>query len=494
MFVFCFSWWSFSQYVYAQNQVSYRYDTLVKDTVVYELNLLYQWNNEELPSIGNQYFNDVWGWTAEDGSEYAIMGGVDSIYFFDISTPENTVLVDVRAGRSQNCVHRDFKTWKHYAYAVADQGNASLQIFDLSYLPDSVHVVYDEDSLVRRAHNIHINNEKLYLAAHLKASGERYALSVLSLANPEVPETLIEMNSEEYNYAHDVFVRNDTAYASNEWSGLFIYDFTEPTASRRINQITRYPQQGYNHSSWMTEDGQFLVFADENHGLALKVLDLRNMGEQLEVVSTFAFNREYRSIVHNPFIRDSLAFIAYYHEGLQVFDLSDPLNPKYLTGYDTYPDLPVESTRERTGFEGCWGNYPFFPSGTIVASDMTYGLHVFRLEEKFTKDTQLVVVDSFGGNVLENCGIDWQLAPNPFQDDLRLILRDLNTSEQRKVQLSVFNLQGKWLFDREWAVTSEQQIHEVRFPAHLPNAMYPAKITIDGCNIRHLKLVKQGFD
>jgi hypothetical protein len=37
--------------------------------------------------------------------------------------------------------------------------------------------------------------------------------------------------------------------------------------------------------------------------------------------------------------------------------------------YDTYPT-------QTTGFDGCWGVYPFLPSGTILAADITEGLFV----------------------------------------------------------------------------------------------------------------------
>ena len=48
--------------------------------------------------------------------------------------------------------------------AVCDEGPSSLQIMDLSFLPDSVSVIYDDDSLITRSHNIFIDTaySKLY--------------------------------------------------------------------------------------------------------------------------------------------------------------------------------------------------------------------------------------------------------------------------------------------------------------------------------------------
>src|SRR5690606_19718328 len=42
---------------------------------------------------------------------------------------------------------------------------------------------------------------------------------------------------------------------------------------------------------------------------------------------------------------------------------------------DTYP------ADDNPGFNGVWGNYPYFPSGTIVLSDLERGLIVVRLDE-----------------------------------------------------------------------------------------------------------------
>jgi len=80
------------------------------------------------------------------------------------------------------------------------------------------------------------------------------------------------------------------------------------------------------------------------------------------------------SIVHNPFILGDLVYCAYYHDGVQVFDISDPENITNVAYYDTYPE-----NVDYTGYKGCWGVYPFLPSGIIIASDQTHGLYVMEI-------------------------------------------------------------------------------------------------------------------
>ena len=45
-------------------------------------------------------------------------------------------------------IHRDYHDYQGYLYAVSDEGAASLQIIDISTLPDSASVVYDSSRFI----------------------------------------------------------------------------------------------------------------------------------------------------------------------------------------------------------------------------------------------------------------------------------------------------------------------------------------------------------
>lgn len=349
-----------------------------------EFELISQWNDKSLRDLRGQRFNDIWGWESPEGREYVILGSLDSTYFIEITFPENPIVRDVVAGEDTLCVHRDYKVYGNYCYAVADEGNSTLQIMDMSYLPDSVHVVYDSDEISRRAHNIFIADDRAFLASNLHKSWGLIPMSVLKLDRAvdelypihHLGRLLID-SVELFNHVHDVYARDGLAYCSNGPGGLFIYDYSnQEEGLQLISSLTSYPDQGYNHSSWLSDDGNVLVMADETHGMRLKLVDLSNI-ESPEVISVFGLNADLGSIPHNPFIVGDLCFISYYHEGLVVFDISDPESPKLAAQYDTYPQNKDSSY---VGFEGCWGTYPFFSSGNIVASDMTNGLFVFKLK------------------------------------------------------------------------------------------------------------------
>jgi hypothetical protein len=80
--------------------------------------------------------NDVWGYVAPDGTEYALVGVRNGLSIVSLADPDNIVEVAFIAG--DNSIWRDIKTFGTYAYVVADQGDDGLVIHDLSGLPGSV--------------------------------------------------------------------------------------------------------------------------------------------------------------------------------------------------------------------------------------------------------------------------------------------------------------------------------------------------------------------
>lgn len=132
----------------------------------YNMSLLYNWKDSSITgsTLYDNSFNEIWGY-ANNGREYAIIGSSRGTHFFDVTNPSSPVLVDFVMGRDTgvNIVHRDFHDYKNYLYMVTDEGNGSLQIVDLSYLPDSVHMVYDSDTTIKLSHNIYSKRKVILL-------------------------------------------------------------------------------------------------------------------------------------------------------------------------------------------------------------------------------------------------------------------------------------------------------------------------------------------
>ena len=192
-----------------------------------------QWYNPAQPpepTYGIKY-NSVWGWvdTADSNREYAILGSGLGTHIIDISNPTAPIEVDFVPGRQTGCIWREYKTYGKYLYAISDDVVPnSFQIMDLSYLPDSVKIVHDDNSIFERAHTLFIENDLLYVGSPKENSfGLAYSMAVYSLSNPELPTLLRTLNQDDpsITWVHDMYVRNDTVYASCGYQGLFFYKY-----------------------------------------------------------------------------------------------------------------------------------------------------------------------------------------------------------------------------------------------------------------------------
>ena len=350
--------------------------------VIYDsqsINLLSNWfnPNEPLATSYNIKYNGIWGWVDSLGNEYAIVGAASGTYFINVTNPVAPVQCDWVQGRRNNCAWREIKTYQNYCYMVSDDSSPnSFQIVDMSYLPDSVHVVYDSNVLFERCHTIYIEGDKLYGGYVRGGSIVNASMAVFSLANPTNPVLLRTLNQD---YAlpsgavHDMYVSHDTIFASRGFDGLFIYQLLPNNHFSYVNSLITYIDQGYNHASALTNDAQYLVMTDEVPvGLDVKIVNVSNLNN-LSVSSNF--HTHPNATAHNPFILGNLLYMAYYMDGLQVFDISNPSNPVRVGYFDTYwQNTP--GIYPSPGYAGAWGAYPYLPSGTILVSDMQNGLFV----------------------------------------------------------------------------------------------------------------------
>ncbi len=355
--------------------------------------LLYNWQDTNL--VGslayNNTYNECWGLEV-NSSEIAIIGSTDGTHFFDVTDPTNATQVAYVAGAYQGggVIHRDYHDFQGYLYVVCDEGSSStLQIIDISTLPDSVTTVYDSNALFTKSHNIYIDTA----TAKLYACASNTAMDVYDLYTPTAPELIYSYNG--VGHVHDAFVRNDSAYLNCGNDGFRIFDFStvnqmgdQPTL---LGTLTSYPDAGYNHSGWLSDDGTVYAMQDENHGYDVKLLDVSDFNN-ISVLSTFSSGVDPQSMAHNGIIKGDNLYIPYYHDGLRVFDISDPTNPIQTWKYDTYAPLSHAS------YKGAWGVYPYLPSGNIVISDMQTGLYIIDI----TSGTTNIIETSINNNIYPN--------------------------------------------------------------------------------------------
>ena len=389
------------------------------------ISLVYHWSDSTIPtpSAYDNPYNEIWGYADETG-EYAIIGSTMGTHIFNVTDPDNVTEVDYVQGAAtgSGIIHRDYHDYAGYLYMVCQEGPSTLQIADLSYLPDSVHVVYDSNEHIKGSHNIFIDSTSalLYSMDTYPQTGSLIGLRVLSLEDPEAPTFIVDMFPG--SDVHDAYIRNDTAYLNRGWnSSLEVWDFSEPTEAVLLGSIDTYEGQGYNHSGWLTDDGNYYVMGDETHGSPVKVLDVSDLSD-IEVVATMESGVATNSIPHNQIIQGHHIYSAYYYDGVYVWDISDPEDPILSGYYDTSTEPNGNS------YKGNWGIYPFLPSGLLLASDMQNGL--FVLETDF----------ALGIDDNERRNIDFNVFPNPAQDKVMI---SFDNSSGTQARIAIYDLSGK---------------------------------------------------
>ena len=386
-------------------------------------NLLFHWDD---PSIigSNSYnnaYNECWGFKVSQ-YEIAVIGSTEGTHFFDVTDPQNSTEVAFVPGAytGGGVIHRDYHDYQGYLYIVCDEGynTSTLQIVDISNLPFSINVVYDSDSLFNTDHNIFIDTA----TAKLYACASNSAMDIYSLDNPINPNLIYSYT--DVGHVHDAYVKNDTAYLNCGNEGFRIVDFhyldlPGGLAYVEISDGISYSEAGYNHSGWLSEDGNIYAMQDENHGYGVKILDVSDLNNISEL-SVFSSDQNPESMAHNGIIKGDFLYLAYYHDGLRVFDISDPSSPIQVCNYDTYLKPSYNS------YKGAWGVYPHLPSGNIIVSDMQTGLYVFNC---------LTTVNNID-NQINNSNI----FPNPSSDFVY-------TSENIN-QLEIFDISGRKIIDK----------------------------------------------
>ncbi len=339
------------------------------------------------PGVARATGNDCWGYVSPSGREYAIMGLEGGFGFVEITDPTNPVVLTTIAGPSS--MWRDVKVIGHYAYGVSE-GGAGIQVMNMANIDNG------QVTLVRNwtsggystTHNIVVNEDAgtLWIVGANVGNG---GLIHISVANPQLPAFAggwTEM------YVHDAQVvtwdrgalaGRQIAFCASGFqggiseTGLRVVDVTNPSSPQVLATLF-YPGAAYAHQVWLSEDRRYLYLNDEldepNGISATTTTRIFNVDDPANPIFVGTFTSGEAAVDHNLYTRDGLIFQANYRSGLRVFDAIDPENPVQLAYFDTFPG---SNSNE---FNGAWSNYPYFPSGNIIISDIERGLFVVRLD------------------------------------------------------------------------------------------------------------------
>ncbi len=315
--------------------------------------------------------NDVWGYVAPDGTEYALVGlrtGISIVSLSDASNPSEVARID-----GATSTWRDLKTWGNYAFVTTDVGDGDdgLTVIDLSELPNDANYfnwkpVFGEDTL-KTCHNLFIDEKGwCYLSGCNVNEGGIIFLDVFS----EPGNPLFEGFGSP-TYSHDVYARNDKMYTSEIGEGHFgVYDVSDK-ANPILLALQKTPFN-FTHNTWLSDDEKYLFTTDEKANASTAAYDISDLSD-IQLLDEFRPQKTIgRGVIpHNVHVKEEFLVISHYTDGLVIVDATFPDNLIEVGNYDTH-------MQHNNKFHGAWGAYPFLPSGLTLVSDIESGLFVLQ--------------------------------------------------------------------------------------------------------------------
>ena len=162
--------------------------------------------------------------------------------------------------------------------------------------------------------------------------------------------------------------------------GLIVADVTDKANPEALSSAA-YPNVGYAHQGWITEDHKYFFLGDELDEMngsydrtRTMVWDVTDLDDP---ILTTEFMGTTGAIDHNLYIKGNTMYQSNYVAGMRVIDISDPENPRETGYFDTVPYGDNSAS-----FNGSWSNYPYFASGTIVVTSGREGVFFLKNKEQ----------------------------------------------------------------------------------------------------------------
>jgi choice-of-anchor B domain-containing protein len=335
-------------------------------------------NMELLASVENgENGNDIWGYVDSTGVEYAIMGTRSTTKIWSLEDPTNPIERASIPGPVGTW--RDIKSFEDHIYVTSDQGTDGLLIIDMSLAPDTITSQYWKPDLtvsgvtesLDKCHNLYIDTDQgyCYLAGCNNSVG-----GVLILDLNQDKKNPIHVGSADIAYAHDVYVQDDKMYASEIFLGMFnVYDVSDKSNPTLLNG--ERSSTDFTHNAWTSDDGNYIFTTDERANAFVESFDISDL-DAIEPLDRFKpIETENLGVIpHNTHYLNGFLITSWYSDGVIITDVNEPDNMVKVGAFDS-------DTNATGGFNGCWGVYPFLPSGLIIATDgdgLSNQLRVYR--------------------------------------------------------------------------------------------------------------------
>jgi hypothetical protein len=370
-------------------------------------------------TVTNAKFADIFA----DGN-IAVQGsyGCTGAFIYDITNPNAPVLASrYNPGNNQQFLE---------AIVVGNRGyfgsgnSGGVHIVDLSN-PYSPALLGTVNSTNGSAHNsihemmVFNQNGQTYLIENFNSLSTK-TIKVINVTNPAAPVFVRDLIPTDPQWVHAMHIRGNRMFTSgwgNSGTGgngrTEIYDITNigtqaPTLLGFISDTTTVTAGNSMHSSWSSEDGNYLYSCRETAtGSAdLRVYDIHNPAVPLLIKKITMTDLGITAVSpHNPVVMGNKLYVSWYQAGLVLFDISNPADPKMIGQYDTWPAafVPDADRAQKNldaepwdmicgnlnrgknlvgGYDGNWAVYPFLGEDKVLLGDLATGLYIVDVTVK----------------------------------------------------------------------------------------------------------------
>lgn len=347
------------------------------------------------------------------GRASILESGPKGMDIMDISDPSNPkVLLRWRLENQDLLPNRggmDVKYFKYkgryyvvqsFEFSGGPEADLAAVIFDVTGLPDASKV--REVTRMRTPdtpggfHNIfiykHSTGRILLLATARTGMAHAYDLGMIIDGNQEdalvgqIPVPNPGQDDRRRTSYHDLYAawhpdtEQDRFYGGGT-GGYYIFNITDLDNPTMEISLAGVNGVDWGHTFTPSPDGRYAVAEAEYQYAPLRIFDLKPAldGEVTNIRRPIsAWTANWKNLVHNHEVRWPYVFVSGYLDGLQVFNLLDPENPRTVGYYDTYTGPPTHEWIKV--INGAFGVDVRNEDGLIVVSDMTTGFWTFKME------------------------------------------------------------------------------------------------------------------
>ncbi|UTA48397.1 choice-of-anchor B family protein [Simiduia sp. 21SJ11W-1] len=324
--------------------------------------------------------SDIWGWQDEiNGDDYAFLALTTGTAFIRMTNPQAPEFAAYLPTATQSSGWRDVKLINEHAVVVSEAPGHGMQVVHIKDLVNrsggetiaAIHHYQEFGS----AHNIVVNEDTnfAYVVGSDTCGG---GLHMIDMNNPHMP--VFAGCYEGDGYTHDaqcaIYWGEDTDYRGREIcfganeDTLTLVDVTDKTAPQLIAK-RNYPQVGYTHQGWLSEDHNYFILGDETdeqqYGVNTRTLvfDVRDLDNPVFVS---AFNNTTGSIDHNLYVKGNHVYQANYTSGVRILRHGNLAlgELREVAYFDTWPE------NNSVLFDGVWSVFPFFDSGLVITANI----------------------------------------------------------------------------------------------------------------------------